>query len=122
MIAEFGALLVKAVLPGVATVAGGYLVGLLHKALKAKGVELTDAQDARIRQIVTDAIMRVEEVGRRNPGMSPTAKESLATLYIQDSVTHLAPEDIQGWIESVLPAVRAQLQRATPASIASIPR
>lgn len=60
-----GAALLKAVLPGLATLASGYVIRLLHLQAKKTKIELTLEQEQAIAALVERAVLSVEEQARR---------------------------------------------------------
>ena len=65
LVLSIGHVLMTAVLPGLATLAGGLLIGLLKKQLTRAGIDLTEKQDEQLRRLVENSIVQVEEVARR---------------------------------------------------------
>lgn len=106
--------LLEVVLPGVAALAGGQAVRLLGKLAKRQDLELTAAQEARVRKIVGDAILRTEELARRQP-LNGDQKRTATT----DAVLHelgfepgepLSREAVGKMIDTALPELRAKLE------------
>lgn len=106
--------LLEVVLPGVATLAAGQSVRLLGKLAKKQDLDLSAAQEERVRRIVADAIMRTEELARRSQTMTGDQKRTATT----DAVLHElriegeAPsrEAVGKMIDTALPAVRAKIE------------
>ena len=76
------------------------------------GLELTNAQDERLRQLVRDGIMAAEEAAHRNP-MSSKEKHALAA----NQAVLRAPETTMATanrvVDQELPRVRAELGQPT---------
>jgi hypothetical protein len=106
--------LLGVVLPGLATYLAGQAVAILNRTLKKQGLELSAAQEARVRQAVVDVINRIEEASRRQK-MTPDQKRIAATDGILREIGDVLPEgaavpsrdDVGKMIDSVLPTVRA---------------
>lgn len=118
-LAPFGDLLLQIVLPSLATIVGGLIVGLLNKQLKKAGIELNQAQQDRIKELIQDAIRATEEAARRG-SMSSAEKRTMtlegATEAIAQDATvpTLAVPIIGTIVDSQLPLVRAQLMPQVP--------
>jgi hypothetical protein len=93
LLALVGATLLKAVLPGLATLASGYVVRLLHLQAKKTKIELTAEQEAVIAALVERAVLSVEEQARRHdkdqgsgivvePPMTGTEKTNRAVAMV----------------------------------------
>ena len=122
LLAGVGASLIQLVLPSVATVVGGFLVAILNKYLKKQGIELTNAQDERLRQLVRDGIKAAEEMARRNPDLSSTEKHAIAVnqaVAREPSTTVAAASRV---VDQEMPEMRKDLagtakpQPSTPAT------
>ena len=113
---QFGEVL----LPPLATAIAGLLVAYLAKALKKAGLELTNAQDERLRQLVRDGILAAEEAARRNPNLTSVEKKAIAVNQAVARAPSVKVETASRVVDQVLPEVRAQLRDsprpATPAS------
>lgn len=108
--------LVEVVLPTLATAIAGLVVVLLRKWSQKAGLDLTEQQEQRIRQIVVDAIARAEEIGRRET-LSSEDKRTIATQSVRRQVRDLTDSQIAELVDSTLPAVRATLVPKTPATL-----
>lgn len=113
--------LLELVLPGLATIIAGQVVGLLRRLAKKQGLAITEAQEERIRKLVADVIRRVEEAARRNPTMTADQKRTAATDGILREIALEVPpgndpptrDTVGKMIDAMLPKVRAELE-ATP--------
>lgn len=65
LLIETGRTLIETVLPALATVIGGYLVLVLRRKAQTLGVDLTAAQEARLRALAAEAVHAVEEQAHR---------------------------------------------------------
>lgn len=114
ILAALGGLVIKGILPGLATLISGLVVGLLNKKLKQAGIELDDKQQARVRQIVEDAIKAAEEAARRKANtsqpMTSDAKRDLAVAIIKSKIPQLDPLDLALALDSALPKVRSTIK------------
>src|SRR5688572_9826093 len=112
--------LVELVLPGLATAIGGMVVALLSKYLKKVKIELTAEQEARLREIVADAVRSTEEVARRQAKvgvpMSSDEKDDMTAATITAKMPDLPPLELRNAIDAALPQVREELRPSTPAT------
>jgi len=110
------------VLPSLATVLGGFLVAILNKFLKKQGIELTNAQDERLRQLVRDGIKAAEEMARRNPDLSSTEKKAIAANQAVAREPGTSIDTANRIVDQELPGLRKELagtakpQPSTPAT------
>jgi hypothetical protein len=115
---KFGAVL----LPPLATVMAGFAVALLNKKLKQMGIELTDAQDERLRQLVRDGILAAEEAAHRNPNLSSTEKHAIAVNQTVARDPDVSLQTASRVVDQVLPVVRAELENPPPRITTTIGR
>ena len=101
-----GSLLLKAVLPGLATAASGYVVGILRKQLKRAHVQLTDEQAASVAAAVERAVMAVEEQAHRRPSMTGTEKRQVAIDLVLDERPGIDRAVIGAVIDATLQKIR----------------
>jgi len=108
---------VHLVLPTLATAIAGYVVALLAKQLQRAGIQLTDAQDERLRAIVRDAIRYAEEQARRNP-LTGSEKRAIAVNQSVARVPSISVDTAERVVDQQLPVVRAELapKPSTPAT------
>lgn len=105
-----GAALLKGVLPGLATLAGGYAVALLHKLLLKQGISISREREAQLEKIIIDAILRTEEVARRDPLINSEEKEERTILDVQQATGgRYLWDEIRPMVDALLPLVRARL-------------
>lgn len=79
--------ILELVLPTLATVIAGYVV-LFMKRLAAKhGVDLTEKQEERLKQIVVQKVHAVEEMAHRDPGMTGPEKHEAAVQAVVAEAT-----------------------------------
>lgn len=108
--AGLGKKLVELVLPSLATMVAGLAVASLQKVLKKQGLELTQAQEQRLRVLAEDAILQVEEMARRQQGqMTSEQKAEEATRIVAARAPEVSRNAIKAAIDSVLPIVRQTL-------------
>jgi hypothetical protein len=88
----------------------GVLVALGARQLKKVGLELTAAQEARLRQLALDAVRAIEEQARRTPTISSTEKAHKATTLVLTAAPEANPARVKTLIDAALPVVRAELQ------------
>lgn len=112
-LASVGAQLLQTVLPSLATVLAGFLVALAAKYLKKLGIEVTDAQDARLRQLVRDGIMAAEEAAHRDP-LTSLEKNAIAVNQVIAREPELRIDTVKRVVDQVLPGVRVELGKAAP--------
>lgn len=110
-----GAKLVSLVLPSLGTVIAGYAIAFLDRQLKKAGLDLSEAQEARIRQIIDDAIRGVEE---RAATQRMTSDQKLVTAIqdVQAKLPSLSGDEIVARIHQQLPDLRE------PKRLAQMPR
>ena len=101
------------VLPALGTAIASLVVGVLSRFLQQQKIDLTDSQQARLRQLVMDAVMAVEEASRRRGNMTATQKDQLAKQLVLE---HAQAENIpipagklQLAVDAALPEMRAAL-------------
>lgn len=99
--------LVAALLPSLGTVVAGYVIVVLHRLAARFKFELTAAQEARIRQIIIDAINSVEERAATSEVVQPSAaKLDQAIRAVQQQLPELPAAEINARIHELLPTVR----------------
>lgn len=108
-----GDLLRELVLPSLATLIGGLVVGLLAKYLKKAGLELTQAQQDRIRALITEAIRATEEASRREAMTSEekrtrTIDAARTAITLDPALPDLSREDVAEVMDAQLPLVRKE--------------
>lgn len=116
--------LLEVVLPSLATVIAAQAVKLLARQSKKVGLEISEAEQDKLRQVIVDAVTRAEEMGRRGQ-MSGEQKRIAATDAILAELRAAHPdaeeftrERVGKMIDTVLPAVRPLISDASPASAA----
>lgn len=77
VIGAIGHAIVDAVLPALGTVIAGMMVVLLKRLLAKQGLELTEKQEDRLKQIVVDKIHATEEAARRGDVTTSEEKKAL---------------------------------------------
>lgn len=105
--AAFGGQLLEWVLPTLATAIAGLAMAILKKQLAKLGIELDEKQETRIRQIVHDAIVRTEEVARREP-MTSAEKAVYTERTILEQAPELDPATARHMVDVMLPIVRSR--------------
>lgn len=115
-----GAALWQAVLPSLATVLAGMLMLLLKRVLAKQGIELSDAQDQRLTNIVAEKIRAAEEWAHREekagndppPGevkLGKVVTDTIATVKHDQTIPDPSPDKVRAIIDSTLPLVRRVL-------------
>lgn len=112
IVGAFGKGLGEVVLPVAGTVIAGQVVRLLSRQTKKIGLELGEAEQDKLRQIIVDSVTRAEEVGRRG-NLSGEQKRIAATDAALAELGAEFPareaftrERIGKMIDTVLPALR----------------
>lgn len=99
-----------------ATAIASYLVSLLRKELQKAGVELTAAQEERLRQVALDVVRAVEEWARQlakaNLPVTGEEKENRAVEMLLERFPTITAHSARTAIHAALPRLRADL---TPA-------
>lgn len=111
MNAIFGAIgsqLLEWVLPSLAAAIAGMVMALLKKQMAKIGLDITEKQETRIKQLVHDAIVRTEEVARRDPTMTAAEKQEFTERTIRENMPELPPAEARNLIDTLLPVVRAK--------------
>lgn len=75
---SIGAGILHIVLPSLATVIAGFLMVILKRVAAKYGIEVTEKQEERLKQIVVDKIHATEEVARRDKTLSSEEKKAIA--------------------------------------------
>ena len=116
----------EVLLPSIASVAGVQLTRLLNRHLKKAGLELDEAQQEKLRQVIVDSVTRAEEMGRRENLTGPQ-KRTAATDAALLELRHTFPNDeeftrerVGKMIDTVLPAVRPLISEPAPAPATSV--
>lgn len=117
-LALVGTVLLKAILPGLATAAGTLLVALLKRQLDRAGIARTNDLDEQLRRLVETAIVQVEEVARRQfleggERLAPEDKRKEAVVRVMAERPDLSAWDIEPLIDAILPKVRQMLPATT---------
>ncbi len=117
MVDVFGSIghaIVTAVLPSLATVIAGMVTLLLKRLLAKQGIELTEKQEDRLKQIVVDRVHATEESARRAPeGTSSGEKKqqtmdaTIAAANADPSIPNPSPAKVSELIDSTLSQMRA---------------
>jgi hypothetical protein len=110
VIGSIGHALWDAVLPSLATVIAGMVLVLLKQVAKKYGLEITEKQEARLKEIVVDKIHATEEAAHRQ---EVTTKEGKKAKTVNDALV-AAIEDPQipnPTIEKVSAVVDSELQK-----------
>lgn len=103
-----GEQLLQVVLPGIGTVAAGLAVALLKKQLAKVGLDVSEKQETRIRQVVHDAIVRTEEAARRDPTMTSADKAEYTERTVREKMPELPPAVTRDMIDALLPIIRSR--------------
>lgn len=94
------------VLPSLATAISGLVLRLLSQQLKKVKLELTAEQQAQIAKLVEDAVLAVEELARRNPGIGGEQKAELAAGIVQEKYPDLPRAVVDRLIDAALQRTR----------------
>jgi len=115
-LASFGHTILEAVLPSMATVIAGMLMIAVKRFLKKQGLELTEQQEVRLKQIVVDKIHATEEAARRGEVKTAEEKKALtvnaATVAAIDD-PHL-PNPTIAHVEAITDSELNKLRTADP--------
>lgn len=110
----FGAIghgILNVVLPSLATVIAGLLVMVLKRVAKKYGLEVTEKQEERLKQIVVDKIHATEEAARRAPSISGEEKKAITIGAVMDEAER-DPTIPNPSIATVAAKVDAELAKA----------
>jgi hypothetical protein len=104
--------ILKVVLPSLGTVIAGFLVLVLKRVAAKYGIEVTEKQEERLKQIVVDKIHATEESSRREPLSSPdkktmTVTDAVAEATADPSIPNPTREKVSQLVDSELNKVRA---------------
>jgi hypothetical protein len=103
--------LVRDVLPILGTAIATLLVGVLTRFLKQQKIEITAAQEERLRELVRDAVKAVEEQSRRQPMTSPQKAVAAAQIVLDQAPHEIPPDKLRVAIDAALPDMREQLDQ-----------
>lgn len=84
------------------------LGALLRTNLKKAGIELSLAEQEKLIQDVSQAVLQTEEQARRTE-MSSQQKAETATRIVLQKRPELPPAQVRDLIDATLPKIRAQL-------------
>lgn len=127
ILGAIGNALLEFVLPTLATAIATLVVGILTRFLKKQKIDITDAQQKRLKEIVEDAIKAVEEAAHRET-MTSAQKESMAKQIIlertaaEPGVPVPEPEKLSHAIDAAMPEIRKRLEPSTPATFGRQPQ
>ncbi len=116
MLSLLSGFLIKLVLPAVGSALSALALRILNQQLKRVNISLTSEQEARVRELVRDAVLQVEEIARRDKSLTSADKASLAEDLVKSKLPDLSTAEAQRQIDAVLPEVRKQLAPSTPAT------
>ena len=99
-------------------VIGALVTAVLTRYLQKLNVTLTDAQQAQLKQSVTNAIQAVEEQSRRGDVLTSDTKNKIAVELVKAQHPDKSAVEIQHNIDAALPEIRAKLAPvpSTPAN------
>jgi len=83
ILAVFGSMLLKTVLPSLATAISGYVVAILHKKLAKAHIELSTEVEAQLAAVVENAVLAINERAHRQ-AKSDTAAPQFTTMSGQE--------------------------------------
>jgi hypothetical protein len=113
----FGLQLMHLVLPSLATILSGLIIALATKQLQKLGIQVTNEQDARLRQLARDAIMTAEEMAHRHPELTGVEKNAIATNQVVSREPTINVATAARVIDQQLPLVRKELEQSpTPST------
>lgn len=121
ILGAIGNALLEFVLPTLATAIATLVVGILTRFLKKQKIDITDAQQKRLKEIVEDAIKAVEEAARRQT-MTSAEKEHMAKQIIlertaaEPGVPVPDAEKLSHAVDAAMPEIRKRLEPSTPAT------
>lgn len=107
----------KALLPTLGTMVTAAVMAVLKRYFAKLGLELSAANEARVRDLVAQALLQVEEMARRRAGqgssMSGQEKADMAIDLLRRKLPELGADDISELIDAELPKVRAAIVAPT---------
>jgi hypothetical protein len=107
LLAALGGALMKAVFPALATALTAAVMAVLKRQFERLGLELSSQQEQRVKQIVLDVVLRVEELARRND-LTGQQKADIAQTELRAALPELSEEAIAKMIDTTLPVVRSR--------------
>jgi hypothetical protein len=111
-IGAIGSGLVHLVLPSLGTIIAGMLVMVLKRAASKYGLEVTEKQEERLKQIVVDKIHATEEASRRSGNvLSGDEKKTIAVEQVL-KVAESDPTIPNPSVEHVSSKIDAELAKA----------
>lgn len=129
LLASIGRTLLQEALPVIGTAAGVLIVGILQRAFKKAGLDLSDKQAEQLRRLVETALVQVEEIARRRAiagaPMTSAEKREEAVVRVTTEDPRLPVHVIETLIDSLLPKVRqiipaTKLLPAPPAAVVPV--
>ena len=106
--------LIELVLPALAAAVAGYAIVALRKVAQRFGLALSEEQEAKIRRVIHEAILRVEELKRQGAQanqapLSPSAALAVAARDVKAILPALDQAEIEARIHAELPKIRARV-------------
>lgn len=95
------------------------VVALLTRKLQQAGLDLSAAQQERLKTLATEAILAVEERAHREP-MTGADKHAAAFVILKDRAPETPASEINHQLDANLPEVRAALKGPTPGTPATL--
>lgn len=114
LLAGVGLQLVHLVLPSLATIISGLIIALATKQLQKLGIQVTNEQDARLRQLVRDGILAAEEAAHRIPSLTSEEKRAIAVNTAAARAPETSLAAVNRTIDQTLPLVRKELEKPAP--------
>lgn len=114
--------MVEWLLPTLLTAVTGLVMAALTRFFKKQGIELTAAQEARLRALVRDAVSAIEERATREP-MTSTEKHEAALSLVLEVAPQFSEEAIDNAIDAARPSLQPpkKLIPSTPATFGRSP-
>jgi len=115
-IGGIGHALWDAVLPSMATVIAGMLMLVVKRFLAKQGLDLTEKQEQRLKEIVVDKIHATEEAAHRDPSITSQDKKAIAVndaiveATMDPGIPNPSVEKVSKIVDSELNKVRAGYQ------------
>lgn len=118
LLGAIGGQMVDWLLPTLLTAVTGLVMAALTRFFKKQGIELTAAQEARLRALVRDAVNAIEERAARDGTMTSEEKHEAAISLVRESAPQFSEEAIDNAIDAARPSLQPPktLTPSTPAT------
>jgi hypothetical protein len=104
---DAGGVLLKTIFPILATALTTALMAVLKRQFERLGLEVSAQNEQRIKQLVYDAVLQVEELARRGE-LTSQEKAGTALIALRSKLPEMEDDEIASLIDTTLPVVRSR--------------